>query len=322
MSPGDGEMPTFRIGSRGSKLALWQAEWVKARLADVGYRAEIHIIRTTGDKILDVPLARIGGKGVFTKEIEQALLDHEIDFAVHSLKDLPTTLPEGLAIAAIPQREDIRDALVGASLSTLAKGARIGTGSLRRAAQLRALRPDVEIADIRGNVDTRLRKLDEGSYDALLMASAGLTRLGLTNRIGEFLEPEQFLPAVGQGALAIETRDEPESLVWNACKALHDADAACTVTAERALLAALGGGCQVPLGACALREGDALVLHAVVVSPDGKTVVRKQSKGMAVDAARLGTELAAALLDSEAASIIRQLENPTQQETNPEEPTG
>jgi hydroxymethylbilane synthase len=307
MSAAIGSKPVLRIGSRGSKLALWQAEWVKAQLAGAGFAAEIQIIRTTGDKILDVPLARIGGKGVFTKEIEQALLDNEIDLAVHSLKDLPTTLPEGLALAAMPQREDVRDALVGSTLDALPEGARVGTGSLRRAAQLRAIRPDVRVTDIRGNVDTRLRKLHEGGYDALVMASAGLTRLGLQDEIGEYLDPLRFLPAVGQGALAIETRNEPESFVWRVCRSLHDEEAAATVNAERALLQSLGGGCQVPLGAFATRQGNRLLLHAVIVSPDGGQVFREQLEGDVADATQLGADLAAALLASPAGKVIEEL---------------
>lgn len=294
---------TLRIGSRGSKLALWQAEWVKARLIGAGHAAEIVIIKTTGDKILDVPLARIGGKGLFTKEIEEALLDGRVDMAVHSLKDLPTTLPEGLAIAAMPQREDPRDVLVGGTLEGLPDGARVGTGSLRRAAQLRALRPGLVVADIRGNVDTRLRKHKEGQYDALVMASAGLTRLGLQAEIGEYLAPEIFLPAVAQGALAIETRADGGP-GWRAASALHDAQAAATVEAERSLLAGLGGGCQVPVGAYATSEGERLLLRAVVVSPDGLRLVRRQLEGNVAQAAQVGVLLAEELLASEARDII------------------
>lgn len=293
----------LRIGSRGSKLALWQAEWVKARLAEAGHPAEIVIIKTTGDKIQDVPLARIGGKGLFTKEIEEALLDGRVDLAVHSLKDLPTVLPAGLVIAAMPQREDARDVLVGGTLEGLPDGARVGTGSLRRAAQLRALRPGLVVAEIRGNVDTRLRKHHEGQYDALVMASAGLTRLGLQAEIGEYLSPEVFLPAVAQGALAIETRDDGGA-GWQASRALHDAAAAATVEAERALLAGLGGGCQVPLGAHATSDGQTLTLRAVVVSPDGTRLVRREMQAPEAESAALGQRLAEDLLASEAAVII------------------
>ena len=293
----------LRIGSRGSKLAIWQAEWVRARLEERGLPCLIEIIKTTGDKILDVPLARIGGKGLFTKEIEEALLEERIDLAVHSLKDLPTELPQGLTVASIPQREDPRDALVGAALNALPRGARVGTSSLRRSAQLRALRPDLEILDVRGNVDTRVRKQREGRYDALVMASAGLTRLGLEAHIAERLNPAIFLPAVAQGALAIETRDDGGD-AWKACQTLSDPRATAEVTAERALLAGLGGGCQVPLGAHAQAHDDQLELRAVVVSPDGRLAIRKEAAGSIASAARLGEELARQFLASEARRII------------------
>lgn len=305
----------LRIGSRGSKLALWQAEWVKTRLEEAGHPSTIQIIKTTGDKILDVPLAKIGGKGLFTKEIEEALLDGRVDLAVHSLKDLPTELPPGLALACIPQREDPRDAMVGSPLAALPAGARVGTSSLRRAAQLRALRPDLQILDIRGNVDTRLRKQQEGQYDALVMASAGLTRLGLAHHIAEYLDPTRFLPAVAQGALAIETRAD-EGQAWQACQALHDPRAGAEAAAERALLAGLGGGCQVPLGASARVDGAELLLSAVVISPDGQRLVRKQIAGGLQDAVALGEALAREFLNSEAREIIQALAAP------PEPPRG
>ena len=192
------------IGSRGSQLALWQAHWIEERLAALGFPSRIEIIKTTGDKVTGVPLGSIGGKGVFTKEIEDALLAGQIDLAVHSMKDLPTEIPAGLEIAAIPEREDPRDAMVGRTLAGLRIGAKVGTSSLRRTSQLRRLRPDLEIESIRGNVDTRLRKLDEGQYEAIVLAAAGLTRLGLSGRIAEPLAPEVMCPAVGQGALAVE----------------------------------------------------------------------------------------------------------------------
>jgi hydroxymethylbilane synthase len=294
----------LRIGSRGSKLALWQAEWVKARLTEQGHEAEIIIIRTKGDKILDVPLARIGGKGLFTKEIEDALLRDEIDLAVHSLKDLPTILPQGLTIAAMPQREDPRDVLVGATLASLPVGARVGTGSLRRAAQLRALRPDIQVLHIRGNVDTRIRKHEEGQYDALVMASAGLTRLGLQSKIGEYLDPTQFLPAVAQGALAIETRASGEA--WQVARGLHDPRAAAAVTAERSLLEHLGGGCQVPLGAHAVLDEADIYLRAIVVSADGKQQIRCEAKAPIEEAESLGASLAQELLQAGAQQIVEQ----------------
>src|SRR5258708_38214859 len=236
------------IGSRGSRLALWQAHWVKARLEDLGEECRIEIIHTTGDKITDVALSKVGTKGLFTKEIEEALLDRSIDLAVHSLKDMPTEVPAGLTLAAFPVREDPRDAVVGKTLDELSEGANVGTSSLRRSAQLRALRPDLQIKNIRGNVDPRLRKLDEGQYDAILLASAGLRRLGWHDRIAELLPPEVMCPAVGQGALAIETRADGGH-AFEVCRRLDHEQTRICVTAERAVLATLGGGVQGPLGA-------------------------------------------------------------------------
>jgi len=283
------------IGSRGSQLALWQAEWVKASLETLGEECQIEIIHTTGDKITDVALSKVGTKGLFTKEIEEALLDRRIDLAVHSLKDMPTDLPAGLTLAAIPVREDPRDALVGKQLSQLAAGARVGTSSLRRAAQLRAIRQDLEIENIRGNLDTRLRKLDEGQYDAIVLASAGLRRLGWLNRIAELLDPSVMCPAVGQGALAIETRDEGRAL--DVCALLDHKLTRTAVMAERAVLARLGGGCQVPIGAYAtVLDGWTLDLRAVVVSPDGSSVIRKQASGPMERAEQLGRQTGDALL--------------------------
>jgi hydroxymethylbilane synthase len=282
------------IGSRGSQLALWQARWIQARLESFGVESRIDIIHTTGDKITDVALSKVGTKGLFTKEIEEALLNRTIDLAVHSLKDMPTDLPAGLALAAIPEREDPRDALVGKRLAELWKNARVGTSSLRRAAQLRAIRPDLQIENIRGNVDTRLRKLDEGQYDAIVLAAAGLRRLGWENRITEVLEPEVMCPAVGQGALAVETRAE-EGAVQEICQRLEHDSTRIAVTAERAVLAALGGGCQVPIGAyCTV--SDLLHLQAIVVSPDGSQIIRKQASGPSTDAAAIGRQLGEQLL--------------------------
>jgi hydroxymethylbilane synthase len=283
------------IASRGSQLALWQARWVEGRLAALGHECRIDIIKTTGDKITDVPLAKVGTKGLFTKEIEEALLEGRADLAVHSLKDLPTELPEGLVLAAVPEREDPRDAIVGRRLADLPPGARVGTSSLRRAAQLRKLRPDLVLESVRGNIDTRLRKLDAGQYDAILLAAAGLKRLGWENRIAEILESEVMCPAVGQGALAIETRASGPGR--DACAALDDPATHAAVTAERGVLAALGGGCQVPIGARAVVEKGRLRLVGVVASPDGSEVVRAASEGAAEDAARIGRELGADLLE-------------------------
>lgn len=293
----------LRIGSRGSKLALWQAEWVARELARLGQSARIEIIRTTGDKMTDVALAQVGAKGLFTREIEEALLAGRIDLAVHSLKDLPTALPEGLTLAAVPQREDARDAVVGRRLCDLEPGARVGTSSLRRAAQLRRLRPDLLIEPVRGNVDTRLRRLAEGRYDAIVLALAGLRRLGWEERIAEILPLETMLPAVGQGALAIETR-EGDEVVRAACRPLEDPDTRRAVMAERALLAGLGGGCQVPIAAHAELSDGALRLRAVVISPDGAQAVRDEIRGAPEDAEELGSELARRLLTSGAQAIL------------------
>ncbi len=290
------------IGSRGSQLALWQANWVKRKLEALGETCRIEIIKTTGDKITDVPLAKVGTKGLFTKEIEEALLDSRIDLAVHSLKDLPTELPGGLVISAIPAREDPRDALVGAKLNELAKGAKVGTSSLRRVAQLRAVRPDLAIESVRGNVDTRLRKLGEGQYDALVMAAAGLRRLGWEARIAEYIPIDVMCPAVGQGALAIETREAGDSA--RSCGRLDDAAARLTVEAERAVLATLGGGCQVPIGAYGQIAGDRLELVAIVASPDGTRLIRKNATGPAAERVRLGEELGRQLLEAGAREIL------------------
>lgn len=289
------------IGSRGSALALWQARWIAARLAELGQETQLEIIRTTGDRITDVPLSQVGaGKGVFTKEIEEALLDRRIDLAVHSLKDLPTETPAGLTLAAIPEREDVRDAVVGQPLAALPAGARIGTSSLRRAAQLRALRRDLAIQSIRGNVDTRLRKLDGGEYDAILLAAAGLRRLGWGARIAEYLEPEVMLPAPGQGALAVETREDGEAR--HICAALDHASSRAAVEAERALLAGLGGGCQVPIGAWGRFAGPRLRLSAVVLQADGACAIRATADGS--DPHALGASLAATLLARGARELL------------------
>ncbi|MGA2595168.1 MAG: hydroxymethylbilane synthase [Bryobacteraceae bacterium] len=281
------------VASRGSQLALWQAHWVQQKLADLGCQSRIEIIKTTGDKITEVPLAQVGTKGLFTKEIEEALLDGRADLAVHSLKDLPTELPAGLILAATPAREDPRDAIVGMRLADLPRGAKVGTSSLRRAAQLRKLRPGLRIEPVRGNLDTRLRKLDQGHYDAIVLAAAGLKRLGWESRIAEVLSPDIVCPAVGQGALAIETAGSPGSLI---CAQLDHTPTRQAVTAERALLGALGGGCQVPIGAYATVADGRLRLQGVVVSPDGAELVRDQAEGLAADAERIGRELGEALL--------------------------
>lgn len=290
------------IASRGSQLALWQARWVEGQLTARGHQCRIEIIKTTGDKITDVPLAKVGTKGLFTKEIEEALLDGRADLAVHSLKDLPTELPEGLVIAAVPEREDPRDAVVGKRLDELPRGARVGTSSLRRSAQLRKLRPDLLIESVRGNVDTRLRKLDEGQYDSILLAAAGLKRLGWGARIAEILPADAMCSAVGQGALAIETRAAGPG--FDAVRVLDHAATHAAVAAERGVLAALGGGCQVPIGAHATVEGRRVRLLGVVVSPDGTELVRAQAEGAVEEAEALGRRLGAELLAKGAQRIL------------------
>jgi hydroxymethylbilane synthase len=290
------------IATRGSQLALWQARHVAARLAALGHECRIEVVKTTGDQITDVPLAKIGAKGLFTKEIEEALLDKRADLAVHSLKDLPTELPEHLVLAAVPEREDARDAVVGCKIAELPHGAGVGTSSLRRSAQLRRLRADLEIEPVRGNLDTRLRKLDEGQYHTILLAAAGLKRLGWGGRIAEILEPDVMCPAVGQGALAIETRASGAGL--DAARALDHAATRAAVTAERGVLAALGGGCQVPIGAHAVVEGGRLRMLAVVASPAGDALIRMEAEGEAADAARIGRDLGERLLAAGASKIL------------------
>ncbi|HEX8986061.1 MAG TPA: hydroxymethylbilane synthase [Bryobacteraceae bacterium] len=290
------------IASRGSQLALWQARWVEGELTARGHQCRIEIIRTTGDKITDVPLAKVGTKGLFTKEIEEALLEGRADLAVHSLKDLPTELPPGLVLAAIPEREDPRDAIVGRRLADLRPGATVGTSSLRRAAQLRLLRPDITVESVRGNLDTRLRKLDEGRYDAILLAAAGLKRLGWEERIAELLPAEVMCSAVGQGALAIETRAEGAG--FDASAVLDHAPTRAAVTAERGVLAALGGGCQVPIGASATVQGGIVRVTAIVASPDGAEVVRGEAQGRTDEADRIGRSLGEQLLERGARRIL------------------
>ncbi len=298
------------IGSRGSKLALWQAEHIAARLADLGEETRIDIIKTSGDKIQDVPLAEAGGKplfnkALFTKELDEALLSGAIDLAVHSMKDVPTGLPAGLTIAAIPEREEPRDALIGRSLADLQDGTRIGTSSLRRQAQLMAYRPQLEIEMLRGNVDTRLRKLDEGKYDAIVLAAAGLRRLGWQDRITELIPVEVMCPAVGQGALAIETRDD-RGAAYEMAQKLDHADTRTAVTAERAMLEKLGGGCQVPVGGYAYLEKGVIHMRAIVASPDGKRVVQAELSG--VDPARTGASIGRNLLEKGAEEILKALD--------------
>jgi len=300
-------MRALVIGSRGSQLALWQARWIAARLKELGRDTRIEIIKTTGDKIVDVPLAKVGSstglKGVFTKEIEEALLDGRIDLAVHSLKDLPTELPDGLTIGAVPERADPRDVLAGKTLDELVAGDIVGTSSLRRAAQLRYIRPDLEIADIRGNVDTRLRKLDEGNYASIVLAAAGLKRLDMAGRIAETLDASVMAPAVGQGALAVEIREDDDETRESLAPLDHQ-EARTAVEAERALLGALGGGCQVPLGAHSLQRENELELAAVVASADGKRLIRARASGDSSKPTLLGIAVAEQLKQQGAADLI------------------
>jgi len=291
------------IGSRGSQLALWQAKHIAARLHALGAETRLEIIKTTGDKITDVPLAQVGGKGLFTKEIEEALLAREVDLAVHSLKDMPADLPEGLTLAAIPEREDPRDALIGRKLDDLKIGDRIGTSSLRRSAQINALGLGVITETLRGNVDTRLRKQEEGMYDAIILAAAGLRRLGWESRITQMIPIETMCPAVGQGALAIETRNDGGEAFQLVSKLDH-AETHDAITAERAMLAVLGGGCQVPIGGHARIEGASLHLRAIVASPDGAELIKAQLSGLRMAAKEVGEQLGRRLLDQGAREIL------------------
>ncbi len=304
--------PILRIGTRGSLLALTQSEWVKAELERrwPGCRVELNIIKTTGDKILDVPLAKVGGKGLFVKEIEDALLDGAVDLAVHSMKDVPAVLPAGLEIGAVPRREDARDVLIshaGLPLSELPEGALVGTSSLRRAAQLRNLRPDLTVENLRGNLDTRLRKVREGRYDAVILAAAGIHRMGWKERITSYLEAAHFLPAIGQGALGIEIRTDDEA-VRSLLVPLHDPDTAAAVRAERSLLKELEGGCQVPIaGFAQVVDGSRLELAGLVASIDGKTVYRRVRSAPCEEAQALGRGLARELLEAGARRILDEI---------------
>ena len=293
------------IGSRGSALALWQARHIAGRLEALGAQTRIEIIKTTGDKIQDVPLAQVGGKGLFTKEIEEALLAGTIDLAVHSMKDVPSEVPNGLTLAGIPEREEPRDALIAnVPLADLQPGARIGTSSLRRSSQLRALQRGFVIETLRGNVDTRLRKLDEGRYDAIVLAAAGLRRLGWEARIRELIPIDVMCPAVGQGALALETRDD-SGPAHKLARELTHPESSMAVEAERALLSTLGGGCQVPVGAHARVEGRTIRMHAIVASPDGLRLLRGDNHG--TDPVQVGLQLGSRLLDQGAREILSEV---------------
>lgn len=298
-------MTKIRIGTRGSKLALWQANWVASALREHGHDVELQIISTQGD-VSTQPLSLVGGQGLFTKEIQRELLAGSVDVAVHSLKDLPTQPIPGLVLAAVPERETTADVLVsksGADFEKLPAGARIGTGSSRRAAQLRHWRADVEVMQIRGNVDTRLAKLSAGEYDAIVLAAAGLTRLGLQDRITQVLPVEHMLPAIGQGALGLECRSEDVD-VCKALAQLNHPSSMAEVTAERALLLSLLAGCLAPVAARATAKGDSLTLVAKVLSLDGQQVIAASASAGLADAATIGKQLASDLLAQGAAGLI------------------
>jgi len=300
----------IRIGTRGSMLAKWQAEFIRKKIFQAtGVDAEIVIIKTTGDKLQTASFAQIGGKGVFIKELEEALLNEEVDLAVHSVKDIPTDVPSRLCFPAICRREDTRDCLIsakGETLATLRQGARVGTSSLRRQAQIRHARPDLDIRELRGNVDTRLRKVESGEYDAILLAKAGLDRLGWSNRISEVLSPDVCMPAVGQGAIGVQARLK-DTEISDALAPLDDFETRQSIVAERSLLGALEGGCQVPLGAWARVERGELVLEAVVCSPDGQQHVRQRATAPPDQARELGTQVAQLLIDSGAREILEEV---------------
>ena len=299
------------IGSRGSQLALWQANWVKSELERLHSNADIdiRIIATSGDKIQDVPLSKIGGKGLFVKEIEEALLANEIDLAVHSMKDVPMELPTELGISVITKRENPLDVLIsknGEKLADLPQGATIGTSSLRRSSQLLKYRDDFKIHPLRGNVDTRLRKVEEGKYDAILLASAGLNRLGWANRITEEISPDILLPAMGQGALGIETRLD-DTKIYDFISTLNHEQTHYAVSAERSMVGRLDGGCQVPIGAYARVEKGLIKLKGLVASLDGEIIYKLENVGPVDDAINIGQELGAQLLKMGANEILEKL---------------
>ena len=300
------------LGTRGSALALRQARLIKRSLEQVGYQVDLQEVSTAGDRILDVPISQIGDTGIFTKELDLALFDGRIHLAVHSLKDLPTRLPEGIRLAAVPEREDPRDAFVAhprisSPLADLPNGAVLATSSLRRTAQLKAWRQDLEIVSVRGNVDSRLNKLDEGDWHGLILAIAGLRRLGLERRIREVVDIDIMLPAVGQGALGVVCSSNDEELYAVLRDVLHDPGTGIVTAAERALLRRLEGGCSVPIGAYGRMSDDNLVLEGCVTSLDGTRNFRDQVSGRAEDAERLGLELAERLLSEGAGAILKEI---------------
>ena len=300
----------IRLGSRGSKLAIWQAEYVKKELErKASLRVEIVEIRTTGDAVLDAPLAKIGGKGLFVKEIEEALLSGKVDLAVHSIKDVPSDLQDGLDIVSVTKREDPRDAFLSVNyrqLADLPLGARLGTSSLRRQCQILEMRPDLDIVSLRGNIDTRIRKMEEGGYDAIILAAAGIRRLGWEGKIRQYLPLDQFTPAVGQGALGIEARADDKRAVA-AAALLDDRETRLAVCAERAMLARLEGGCQVPIAGHAVICGDNILLSGLVGRPDGVEIVRASRSGAMNAPEKLGRELADELLERGGRKILQEL---------------
>ncbi len=304
-------MSQLRIATRRSPLALWQARHVAAALeaARAGLSCELVPMRTQGDRLLDAPLAKVGGKGLFVKELETALLDGRADIAVHSMKDVPVDLPPGLHLPVIMARADARDALVCAvapDLASLPPGARVGTSSLRRQCQLKALRPDLRVATLRGGVDTRLAKLDAGEFDAILLACAGLDRLGRADRIRQRIDPSVLLPAIGQGAMGIECRED-DAATADLVAVLHDPPTAACVGAERAMNARLEGGCQVPIGGHAVLDGATLHLRGLVATLDGTTLIRREARGDAGEGRRLGEAVAESLLAGGAGIILREV---------------
>jgi hydroxymethylbilane synthase len=303
--------PSLRIGTRGSKLALVQANWVKAQLEErhPGLAVELVIIRTSGDKLKDVPLAQVGGKGLFIKEIEEALFAGEVDLAVHSLKDMPALVPEGLMIAAVPPREDWRDAFISnnyARLADIPPGSRVGTGSLRRRVQLLHLRPDLEIVSIRGNVDTRLRKMAEQGLDALILAAAGLSRLGIIHVSRSFLTDKEMLPAISQGALGLEVRSA-DARSRELIAFLDDPVTHAAVQAERGFLARLEGGCVVPVAGLGQLHNGVLSFEALIGDLDGRTIIRDRITGSPEEADSLGRTLAERLLDRGGREILSRI---------------
>ena len=303
----------IKIGTRGSKLALWQAGWVQSALykKDPLLSVEIKVIKTKGDKILDVPLAMVGGKGLFVKEIEEALLDGRIDLAVHSMKDMPAEIPDGLCIGAIPQREVSQDVLIsqnGLYFLELANGAGIGTSSLRRSAQLLHARPDITILPLRGNLDTRLKKLESGDMDAIIVAAAGVKRLGFEHKITEYLDENIMLPAVGQGALCIETR-EKDTDISQVVDSLNHRETRSVVLGERAFLCRLEGGCQIPIAAHGKIENNIFTLTGLVATVDGTTIIKDTMSGLEEDSERLGIKLAESLLSMGAKKILEDLKS-------------